>query len=174
MIEKILLAYDGSDTGRRALRVAAELSSKMKAELCIVHVLMHGRPSKELVRMAEVEHLVAQAQKALPPSETTVTGRPYDLLGMRTGGQSARVISVIGDLLLDFAKATATSLGATVGETAVLSGDFADEIIEAAENMGADMIVLGSRGLGAVRGAVLCSVSQKVLHYAEQMVLTVK
>ena len=40
--------------------------------------------------------------------------------------------------------------------------------------MGADLIVLGSRGLGAVRGAVLGSVSQKVLHYAEQMVLTVK
>lgn len=33
MIEKILLAYDGSDNGRRALRVAAELSKKLKAEL---------------------------------------------------------------------------------------------------------------------------------------------
>ena len=54
MIEKTLLAYDGSENSRRALRVAAELSSKLKAELCIVHVLMHGRPSKELVRIAEV------------------------------------------------------------------------------------------------------------------------
>jgi len=171
MIEKTLLAYDGSENSRRALRVAAELSSKLKAELCIVHVLMHGRPSKELVRMAEVEHLVAQAQKALPPTEST---RPYDLLGAQSDEQSARVISIVGDLLLDYAKSTCTDIGATVDQTQVRTGDFADEIIEAAEDMGADLIVLGSRGLGAVRGAVLGSVSQKVLHYAEQMVLTVK
>lgn len=131
---------------------------------------MHGRPSKQFVRMAEVEHLVAQAQKALPPSVNT---RPYDLLGARSDGQSARVISIVGGLLLDYAKTTCAGMGATVDRTQVRTGDFADEIAEAAEKMGVDLIVLGSRGLGAVRGAFLGSVSQKVLHYAEQMVLTV-
>lgn len=149
MIEKILLAYDGSDNGRRVLRVAAELSLKLKAELCVVHVLMYGRPSKQLVRMAEVEHLVAQAPKALPQS---VSPRPYDLLGARSDGQSARVISIIGDLLLDYAKTTCTGMGATVDRTQVRTGDFANEIAEAAKEIGVDLIVLGSRGLGAVLG----------------------
>ena len=62
------LAYDGSDNARRALDVASEFSHKLEADLFIVNVLMHGRPVEELVRMAEVEHIVEQAHYALSPS----------------------------------------------------------------------------------------------------------
>ena len=65
-------------------------------------------------------------------------------------------------------------LGVDVAETSVRSGDYADEIIEAAESAGADMIVIGSRGLGPVKRTVLGSVSQKVLHHATQTVVVVK
>ena len=51
MIEKILLAVDGSQNAQRAINVAAELAEKLNAELSIVHVLMHDRPSEELVRV---------------------------------------------------------------------------------------------------------------------------
>ena len=70
----------------------------------------------------------------------------------RTNGQSARIISVLGALLLDYPKATCPDMGATVDQTLVCTGDFADESIEVADDMGADLIVLGSRGLGALRG----------------------
>ena len=175
MIGKILLAYDGSENGRRALNVAAELSRKLEADLTIVHVLMHGRPASELVRMAEIEHLVKQVQESGLPGFTPRGVGAYEMLDM-TGpnGQSQRVIAAIGDQLVSFAEDRANELGARHVTTFVRSGDYADEIIEAAKAQGADMIVIGSRGLGTVRGTVLGSVSQKVLHHATQTVVTVR
>jgi nucleotide-binding universal stress UspA family protein len=46
--------------------------------------------------------------------------------------------------------------------------------MDAADAHMANLIVVGSRGLGPLRGAVLGSISQKVLHYADQAVLAVK
>lgn len=175
MISKILLAYDGSDNGRRAVDVAAELSSKIKADLYIVHVLMHGRPTKELMHLAEVEHLVAQAQKSLPSPVAADSVLSYDLLAQtEPDGQSARVISAMGDLLISYAKGSCQKQGAKVVKTLVRDGDYADEILDAADELGVDLIVVGSRGLGKVRGAILGSVSQKVLHHAKQTVVAVK
>lgn len=175
MIERILLAYDGSENGRRAMNLAAELSSKLKAKLCIVHVLMHGRPAEELVRMAEVEHLVAQAEKTLPSSIAIASGQAYDLLSHDgPDGQSTRVISAVGDLLVSYARESSADLGAEVVEASVRIGDYADEILAEADKLNVDMIVMGSRGLGVMRGTVLGSVSQKVLHHASQAVVAVK
>ena len=47
-------------------------------------------------------------------------------------------------------------------------------IIEFAEEHGADMIVMGSRGLGVVKGVLLGSVSQYILEQAKCPVLLVK
>ena len=175
MIGKILLAYDGSENSRRALNVAAELSSKLGADLAIVHVLMHGRPASELVRMAEIEHLVEQIQDSGLPGFTPRGVGAYEMLDM-TGsiGQAQQVISALGGKLVSFAQDRATELGARNVTTFVQSGDFADEILEVAKDEGADMIVIGSRGLGTLRATVLGSVSQKVLHHATQTVVTVR
>ncbi|MCO4846501.1 MAG: universal stress protein [Yoonia sp.] len=175
MIGKILLAYDGSNNARRALDLAAELSCKLEADLSIVHVLMHGRPSKELVRMAEAEHIVDQAQNTFSPSVAYAPGQMYSLLkDSGTTDQGARIIPAIGDQLAAFAKSRSEELGAQNVTTSVRSGDYADEILKTAKKQKADMIVIGSRGLGKIREAVLGSVSQKVLHHAAQTVVTVK
>jgi len=175
MIDKILLAYDGSDNARRALDIAAELCVKCDVALSIVHVLMHGRPAEELVRMANAEHLVKEAHKTVTPGVSFAAGRSFDLLSPDNEvAGAARVISAVGDQLLAFAKASAKELGVKAVHIEARNGDYADEILDAAREQNADMIVLGSRGLGIVRGTVLGSVSQKVLHHATQAVLAVK
>lgn len=175
MISKILLAYDGSDNGRRALDVGAELAQKLDAKLTIAHVLMHGRPARELARMAEIEHLAKNIPGSDAPGFVPSGASPYELL---TAGRSEegylRMISAIGDQLVAYAKDRSETLGVRDVETRVLDGDFADEILDAAEAYDADMIVIGSRGLGTIRGTVLGSVSQKILHHAAQTVVTVK
>jgi nucleotide-binding universal stress UspA family protein len=175
MIDKILLAYDGSENARRALDVAAELAAKLDADLIIAHVLMHGRPSEELRRMYDVESIVAHAKETIAPDVAVAGGRTYDLFSSRDDLAGAqRIIAFVGEQLITLAKDRAESLGAKVTHTHIGSGDFADEIMDAAAAYLADMIVLGSRGLGPLRGAVLGSVSQKVLHYADQTVVAVK
>ena len=56
----------------------------------------------------------------------------------------------------------------------MLHGRPADEIIRYAEESGADLLVMGSRGLGALREFALGSVSHKVLTHAKCPVLVVK
>ena len=52
-------------------------------------------------------------------------------------------------------------------------GHEAESILKVAENCEADLIVMGTRGLGAVKGLLVGSVSRKVLHYAECPVMVV-
>ncbi|MDE4909009.1 universal stress protein [Methanogenium marinum] len=56
----------------------------------------------------------------------------------------------------------------------VAIGDPAAEIIEIAEKETADLIVIGSRGLGTLKGVFMGSVSQKVTYHAKCPVLIVK
>lgn len=53
-------------------------------------------------------------------------------------------------------------------------GDPAAAILEIAEKEAADLVVIGSRGLGALSGLVMGSVSQKLVHLAPCPVLIVK
>jgi nucleotide-binding universal stress UspA family protein len=50
--------------------------------------------------------------------------------------------------------------------TELAEGPEAESILNAAENLQADLIVMGTRGLGAVRGLLIGSVSRKVIHLA--------
>lgn len=55
----------------------------------------------------------------------------------------------------------------------ILEGDAAEHIVELARARDAALIVIGSRGHGAVTGALLGSVSSGVLHRADRPVLVV-
>ena len=54
------------------------------------------------------------------------------------------------------------------------SGDPADALVATADSEGADLIVVGTRGLNAVTRALYDSVSTKVLHHAHCDVLVVR
>ena len=175
MIDKILLAVDGSQNSNRAVELAAELSNKLSADLSIVHVLMHGRPPEEFVHMAEVEHLVGEVHAAISPEIKYVPGSYTDVLkGDAADPKFSRVVTVLGDQIVARAKALCDEKGAKTTQASVRAGDYAEEILNAAEEFDADMVVIGSRGLGMLKSAVLGSVSQKVLHHAKCSVLTVK
>jgi nucleotide-binding universal stress UspA family protein len=53
-------------------------------------------------------------------------------------------------------------------------GDPADQIVHAAERHHADLIVMGRRGHGDLKGLLLGSVSHKVCQLADTACLTVK
>ena len=52
-------------------------------------------------------------------------------------------------------------------------GRTAQEIVVQAHDFGADLIVMGSRGLSGLRGMLLGSVTQKVLHFTDIPVLVI-
>ena len=59
-------------------------------------------------------------------------------------------------------------------EIEVARGDPAHTLIDILENFGCDMVVMGARGMGTLRSALLGSVSHEVLHAAPVPVLVVK
>ena len=56
----------------------------------------------------------------------------------------------------------------------VKSGHIAKSILEVADEQGSDMIVMGSRGLGLLKGVLIGSVSQKVIEEAKIPVMVIK
>jgi nucleotide-binding universal stress UspA family protein len=53
-------------------------------------------------------------------------------------------------------------------------GKAAAEIVELAEELGAGLVVVGSRGLGGIRRALMGSVSDSVVRHAHCPVLVVR
>ena len=74
---------------------------------------------------------------------------------------------------LDEAQARAEAAGVT-SYTRLLRGDPVDEIVAYADTVDADLIVVGSRGHGAVASALLGSVSRGILREARRPVLVVR
>lgn len=75
----------------------------------------------------------------------------------------------------ELAEATAARLRAAGvrASASVRAGDVASEIVEAASELGSDLIVLGSRGVSGIVRALLGSVARSVLRHAPCSVLVV-
>ncbi len=68
----------------------------------------------------------------------------------------------------------ACSAGATVAQAYLREGGVAAEIVTLAEDIGAGLIVMGSRGRGGIRRALMGSVSDSVVRHAHCPVLVVR
>lgn len=151
---KILLATDGSKEAELAARTAAELADKTGSELHVVHVFgivpwysayPEGTGSDE----AELEDPLIEE----------------DL--QRLSEQRARE-------LLDAEVEKIRSVGGTLAQAHLREGGAAQEIVGLAEEIGAGLIVMGSRGQGGIRRALMGSVSDSVVHHAHCPVMVVR
>jgi len=173
-MQRIVVALDGSDHAEKALDLASDLAAKYEAELVLLNVLSDKRLSEAERHMAETEHLdelsnvtgVLQAPgdprsvaEWLVHGSVTVTKRFRELFGQR---------------LMESAQRRARDHGARKIQTVLEDGEPAETIVRVAQERGADMIVMGSRGLGGAKGLLMGSVSHKVGQLAECTCVTVK
>jgi nucleotide-binding universal stress UspA family protein len=145
MYKHILVPVDGSENALAALEKAVELQAVTGATLSILTIYRH--------------HSMLEASLSMVrPDEP---GNMDDI--MRS---CARDVAEV-------AKARALELGAKEPRAFVRNGPVARGIIAFAEEHGADLIVIGSRGMGTVEGYLLGSVSHKVTGMADCPVLVV-
>ena len=173
MIKNIVLAIDGSTPAKHAQTMAIDLASKYEARLTLVHVLTHDHPSKEFARMAEVENLSESRQPRVNETEDTYAAVARFISGA-TDAKEARMITLLGERIVNNASESARKAGVTSVSAEILTGDYANCILEVTKKVDAEIIVMGRRGLSIIKGFVTGSVSHKVSQRAECSVLTVK
>ena len=147
MNNKILVPIDGSEQAFKAIDVAAKLAYIDNAEVVLLNVI--GRE-----HMPEVIRRYAVADFIESPPEWQ-----YEQL--------------VAAGLLKAGQQHARKKGVQTIDTRVRHGDPAKAIVEAASDKSVDMVVMGSRGLGTIKGLAFGSVSQKVSHLASCSVITV-
>lgn len=171
MFETILCPIDGSDHARKALRLATDLAKASGGRLVVLHVLLDGVASEEMRRFAQIEGLERHTEPVMA-SLAEVAGR-LDYHYTRAP-EGTRALTELGNFLLEDAKRTAKSEGVERVETMLEAGDTGKAILSAQSDLGADAIVLGSRGLGDVSALFLGSTSHTVMNRAPCTVIAVK
>jgi nucleotide-binding universal stress UspA family protein len=172
----ILVALDGSDQAEKALDLARDLAGKYGAELLLLHVLSDKRLSEAERHLAEVEYLDELASAA-DIAGVLKERDPRAAAQRLLRGSSAltlRFREALGRRLLATASRKARQSGVGALQTLVEEGDPAATILRVADERQADMIVMGSRGLGAARGLLMGSVSHKVAQLAPCTCVAVK
>ena len=144
LYQHILVPIDGSETSMAAMREAIKLGKVLNSKITVVQVMA-------------LDPFIADAY--------VKTGETNELI--------ERTRTYLLDIL-EQAKQQFSNEGITV-ETKLLEGFVVhEEIIQAARDLNADLIVMGSHGRTGVRKLVLGSVAQKVLGESHIPVLIVR
>ena len=137
MFERIVVGTDGSDTATEAVRKAIELAKASGAKLDIVSACEPIPQSRVREEQGEVPGDVSYAVG--PREDVNVTLE--NAVGMaKQGGVEAQPYP--------------------------REGDPADAILDVAEEKGADLIVVGNKGMTGAKRFLLGSVPNKISHHA--------
>lgn len=144
MYKSLLVPVDGSNYALKALEVACEMVS----------------PDGTLYLLT--------VRELLPPVHA------YGSMSVEAAIRAAspEAAEEAGRAILDQAEATIADFKGEV-QTLIRMGAPARVIVEEAQRLGVDAIVMGNRGLSDISGLVIGSVSHKVSHISKCMVITV-
>lgn len=175
MIRKIIVATDGSDHANKALDLAGDIAAKYESEIVVLHVLMRHQSVFDLLALAnnlKADPAIIKRLDELGEASVQAAASAYE--GMVSIPAPDDVTEVLGELVCENAKMRLAAKGCTNVRAYAVDGSPADCILKAEEHESADMIVMGSRGLGKVADLFLGSVSQKVGHLSKCTCVTVK
>jgi nucleotide-binding universal stress UspA family protein len=150
----VLIAYDGSEVSRAAVRHAAELFAGRPAVLATV-----WEPGLAAVPVGLPDTM---GVGTLPPDPATVEALD------RLQREHASTVAADGAEL-------ARSVGLAAEPQAVPDEvDVADTLIHIARDRGAAVVVVGSHGISGLRTRLLGSVSRKLIEHCDRPVLVVR
>jgi nucleotide-binding universal stress UspA family protein len=145
MFGSIVVGTDGSDTARQAVRQATDLASSVGARIDLVSAY---EPVSDQRLREERKEAPEDVAWAVNPREDV-------------------------DATLEEASEQIQANGVEV-ETFARQGDPADAILDVAEERGADLIIVGNKGMTGAKRFLLGSVPNKVSHHAPCSVLIIR
>jgi nucleotide-binding universal stress UspA family protein len=145
LFTRMVVGTDGSDTAEEAVRQAIDLARLTGATLSVVSAF---QPVSGRRVRGEAEGAPADIANQIGPREDV-------------------------NLVLDAAAAKARAAGVEV-QTHPVQADPADAILNVAEEVDADLIVVGNKGMTGARRYLLGSVPNNVSHHAPCSVIIVR
>ena len=147
-LQKILVAYDGSEFAKAALDLAIEIGKSAGAQIVAVKVY-----------------------------DTLTLTMIYSMAESGSGLRLAEKLAELDaseKKILDDAKSTAALKGMEIGTELLSGSNIADTIIKYAKENNADMIVAGTLGHGLLGELLLGSVTRNLISLSQTPVLVVK
>jgi nucleotide-binding universal stress UspA family protein len=141
----IVVGTDGSETAHEAVRQAVELAVTHGARLRIVSAY----------EPVPAGRLREESREVPPDLQWAINPREDVDATLRDAAEAARA-------------------GGVEAETYARQGDPADAILDVAEEQGADLIVVGNKGMTGARRFLLGSVPNRVSHHAPCSVLIIR
>ena len=168
---KILLATDGSSEARLAARTAVDLAQKTDSELHVIHVVDAASSVALLYPQVTTPRRVESVALLYPEAADT---EKAEQAAFAWKEDLERHLEQGGREVLDGEVEQIRSAGGTVARSHLMIGEAAREIVHLAEDLGAGLIVMGSRGHGGIRRALMGSVSESVVRHAHCPVTIVR
>ena len=173
MLQRILVPVDGSTQSMKAVDLASDLALKFDAELTLLHVLLRGHMPEGLQRALAVE-----VGRRSGSSSEYLVNLPQEIMARvddkRRTQFTVDELKFIGEHLLSKAMQACRDKGLEKVQQRVEEGYAAEVILDVANDSKAELIVIGSRGLGRLGQMLMGSVSNKVVHLASCPVTVVK
>ena len=145
MFDSMVVGTDGSETAREAVRQATELAKHLGAT---IHLVSAYEPVPEGRLRDERSQVPDDLQWMVNPREDV-------------------------NVTLEQAGEEIKEQGVDI-ETHAREGDPADAILDVAEEQGADLIVVGNKGMTGAKRFLLGSVPNKVSHHAPCSVMIIR
>jgi nucleotide-binding universal stress UspA family protein len=146
LYNKILVAVDGSEQAAKAALHGAELAVKLGADLILFHVVVPTLPS-----YADI------SPDQLGCVQHDIEGEFYK--------QGREILSRVKDELAAYKINISSEISV---------GHPADEIFKMAAKCKCDLLIMGSRGLGQIKGYLMGSVSNRVCRLVDCPVLIMR
>jgi len=156
--QKIFAAVDDSDLGHRVFSQALELALGDRADMMLFHCVTVNTLGETAVPI---------------PVDLGMNVQLMDQAYQAQRLRQERDIKQTSGLLQNYCEA-ATKQGLQVEFDCKMDGDAGYSVCQAAENWGADLIVVGRRGRTGFTEAFLGSVSNYVVHHASCSVFVIQ
>ena len=176
MFKNILLATDGSSCAKRAAAKAAEIAATFDARLTLVNVTSAAMMLEDVEASPQARRLSRKAKDEIRRIHQMIPSSSSDIDINAYIPALPSITQALGETIVDEAARIATRHKVKPRRITrvVVEGDAATQVLKQANKVKADLIVMGTRGLGHISGMLIGGVSNKVLHNAKCPTLLVK
>jgi nucleotide-binding universal stress UspA family protein len=163
-IRKILYATDLSENAVHALAYAVSLAGTYGAALTTLHVVSEFSGEEFAAHMISKDTLQAIKERHYSEARTQLIGKKRDKIAIREIIQAFYQETLADD----------TAFGQMADEILIKSGAPAEVIVQTAQELNCDLIVMGTRGQGFISDILVGSTAKWVLKHSSIPVLVIR